>query len=110
MGLMKSKSLLVIAWLLGASVAASLAQRIYFQIGYAGGEAELALAKYWLHIDRSGGLLHEHISSYAEDRVGSISTSFVLVVAALICIVRAWKTRASAQQGAPHDGFAAREL
>lgn len=62
------------------------------------------------HIDRSGGLLREKISSYAEDSVGSISASFVLVVAAIACIVRTWKTWVSARQGTPRDGVAAREL
>lgn len=105
---MNRKPIVAIAWLFGTVLSGFLAQHIYFQLGYAGPDAELALAKYWLHINRSGGILQEHIGSYAEDRAGSIAVGLTLAVSACACAVRAW--RALAQPGTPRDGFAAREL
>jgi hypothetical protein len=66
-----------------------MSQDVYFQLGYGGLECEIALAKYVLHIDRSGGPLEENIENYLDDRWGSILVAASLMALALVFAVKA---------------------
>ncbi|AXQ30433.1 hypothetical protein D0B54_17895 [Solimonas sp. K1W22B-7] len=78
---MKRLSLFRRALFLGGALAALwTAWSIYFEIGFDGFGADFALIKYVLGVDRSGGALQEHITSYIDDRVPSILSSLVLLV------------------------------
>ena len=59
------------------------AASIYMENGYGGIQADVALLKYLLGIDTTGGILQEHVESYLEDRASSISASILLMIASL---------------------------
>ncbi|MGH6707506.1 MAG: hypothetical protein ACREEK_00920 [Bradyrhizobium sp.] len=66
-----------------------LASGCYFDRTYSSFAAEVALLAYVLHIDRSGGPKHEHISWYGEDRAFSIVAAFIFMSIAIFFAIRA---------------------